>query len=205
GYTAQLTNLVVLASVSLGFAGEILIGHQVGAGRLREADRTLRTSLAWALVAALALAITVALAGPWLLGLFTHDAVIVASAATLLWINVALEPGRTCNVVIINALRATGDARLPVQAGAASMLIVMAGGSWLFGVHLGWGLAGVWLAYALDEWVRGGMMLARWRSLRWTSYARAARRRVARGAAAANASAAFDAAILEPLSLEETR
>ena len=210
GYASQLTNLVVLASVSLGFAGEILIGHQVGAGRLREADRTLRTSLGWALAAALALAVAMALAAPWLLGLFTRDAAILASASTLLWINVALEPGRTCNVVVINALRATGDARFPVQAGALSMLVVMAGGSWLLGVQLGWGLAGVWVAYALDEWVRGAMMVARWRSLAWTRSARAARRRVAQGTPAPaafpppdDATAALVAA--DHLPWEETR
>jgi putative MATE family efflux protein len=177
GYVSQLTNLVVLASVAIGFAGEILVGHAVGAGDLRGADRTLRRSLSVALAVALAVAVAMALAGPWVLRLFTADPAILATAGTLLWINVLLEPGRTCNVVVINALRATGDARFPVQAGAASMLLVMAGGSWL-GVRLGWGLAGVWLAYALDEWVRGAIMLVRWRSLRWTHAARAARRRV---------------------------
>jgi putative MATE family efflux protein len=179
GYTAQLTNLVVLASVALGFAGEILIGHQVGAGRLRDADRTLRRCLGLGLALSLTVAVAMALAGPWLLRWFTGDPGILATAATLLWINVALEPGRACNVVVINALRATGDARFPVQAGIVSMLVVMAGGSWLLGVHFGWGLVGVFVAYALDEWVRGVLMVARWRSLCWTRLARAARRRVA--------------------------
>jgi putative MATE family efflux protein len=178
GYVSQLTNLVVLSSVALGFAGEILVGHAVGAGRLREADATLRRSLGLALAISLAAALAMALAGTWALHLFTADTAILAAGATLLWINVALEPGRTCNVVVINALRAAGDARYPVQAGAASMLVVMAGGAWLFGVKLGWGLAGIWIAYALDEWVRGALMLARWRSLRWTRAARTARRRV---------------------------
>jgi putative MATE family efflux protein len=206
GYTSQLTNLVVLVSVSLGFAGEILIGHEVGAGRLRAADRTLRRSLGTALVASVVGAIAMALGGPWLLRLFTSDPAIVASAAALLWINVALEPGRCCNVVVINALRAAGDARFQVQAGAASMLIVMAGGSWLFGVHLDWGLAGVWVAYALDEWVRGIMMVLRWRSLRWTHAARAARRRVAAPSAFPppnESEAALDA--VDRIPWEETR
>ena len=45
-----------------------------------------------------------------------------------------LEPGRTFNLIVINALRATGDARYPVVVGAGSMLLVLAGGSWLLGV-----------------------------------------------------------------------
>ncbi|OYU42406.1 MAG: hypothetical protein CFE44_24165 [Burkholderiales bacterium PBB4] len=113
--------------------------------------------------------------------LFTNDPAIIAQATQLLWIAVLLEPGRTCNIVIIIALRAAGDARFPVVAGAASMLVVMGGGAWFFGVHLGWGLVGVWIAYTLDEWVRGSMMAARW--FRWGWLPHAVRvRRSARGA-----------------------
>jgi Na+-driven multidrug efflux pump len=96
----------------------------------------------------------------------------------VLWITVLLEPGRTCNLVIINALRAAGDARFPVAAGAASMLLVMAGGSWLLGVHFQMGLVGVWIAYALDEWLRGLTMAVRWFGHGWLAAARATRRRV---------------------------
>lgn len=99
-------------------------------------------------------------------------------ATTLLWITVLLEPGRTFNLIVINALRAAGDARFPVMAGASSMLFVMAGGSWLLGVHFQLGLAGVWIAYTADEWVRGLSMAARWHWHGWLPYARAARRRV---------------------------
>jgi putative MATE family efflux protein len=177
-YTFQIMNIVVLFSVSLGFACEILIGHMVGAGHLHEANRLLRKSMALGLSVSMGLAVLAAVTAPWTLTLFTRDPGIVASATTLLWINVLLEPGRTCNVVIINALRATGDARFPVAAGAASMLLVMAGGSWLLGVHFQMGLVGVWIAYAADEWVRGLMMAARWTTLGWLPAARATRRRV---------------------------
>jgi len=93
-------------------------------------------------------------------------------------LTVLLEPGRTCNIVVINALRATGDARFPVMVGAVSMLVVMAGGSWLLGVHLGWGLVGVWIAYAADEWLRGLIMAVRWWRHGWVPLARGTRRRV---------------------------
>jgi Na+-driven multidrug efflux pump len=76
-------------------------------------------------------------------------------------------------------LRAAGDARYPVGAGALSMAVVLAGGSWFFGLVLGWGLPGVWLAYAADEWVRGLLMWRRWARHEWVPYARASRRRLA--------------------------
>ncbi|MBC7918329.1 MAG: MATE family efflux transporter [Rhodoferax sp.] len=177
-YTFQVMNVVVLFSVSLGFACEILIGHMVGAGHLHQANRLLRKCMVWGLGVSFALAVLAALSAHWTLRLFTRDAAIIAQATTLLWIAVLLEPGRTCNVVIINALRATGDARFPLAAGALSMLLVMAGGSWLLGVYFELGLVGVWIAYTADEWVRGMMMAARWVRLGWLPSARATRRRV---------------------------
>ncbi|TXD65419.1 MATE family efflux transporter, partial [Mitsuaria sp. TWR114] len=101
-----------------------------------------------------------------------------ASAAVLMWITVILEPGRTFNLVVINALRAAGDAKYPVMVGAGSMLLVLAGGSWLLGEVLGLGLVGLWIAYAADEWIRGLLMWRRWARLGWVPQARAVHRRL---------------------------
>ncbi|RQO62081.1 MATE family efflux transporter [Paucibacter sp. KBW04] len=177
-YTLQLMYGVLMFGLATGFAAEIVVGHMIGAGALHEAHRLVRRALARGLVVSTLVALAAALSGRWLLGFFTQDTAIIELGATLLWITVLLEPGRTFNLVVINALRATGDARYPVMAGAASMLIVLAGGSWLLGSYLGWGLPGVWLAYALDEWIRGLLMWRRWATLAWLPHARAVHRRL---------------------------
>lgn len=179
-YTMQFLHVILMFSLAIGFAVEILVGHMVGAGELHAAHQLVRRSLALGFVVAFLVAGSFALAGPWLLRQFTADPEIIALGATLLWWTVLLEPGRTFNLVVINALRATGDARYPVVAGAASMLIVLAGGSWFLGVHLGWGLVGVWIAYAADEWIRGLLMWRRWATLGWLPHARAAHRKLRR-------------------------
>jgi putative MATE family efflux protein len=177
-YASQVMNLIVLFTVAIGFAGEILVGHMIGAGDLHQANRMVRRSLVLGLGVSFLVAVTVAATSGWTLRLFTQDPDIIAEAGTLLWITVLLEPGRTCNIVVINALRATGDARFPVMVGAVSMLVVMAGGSWLLGVHYGLGLVGVWIAYAADEWLRGVIMVARWVGHGWVGAARRTRHRV---------------------------
>jgi putative MATE family efflux protein len=175
-YTYQVMMLILLFGLATGLAAEVLVGHQIGAGHFRAADQLVRRSMARGLAVSFTVALGAALTGPWLMRLFTSDPQIIQSASRLLWITVLLEPGRTFNLVVINALRAAGDARYPVLAGSASMLIVLAGGSW-FMVHVwGWGLEGVWLAYAADEWLRGLLMWRRWRQLKWVPYARASRR-----------------------------
>jgi putative MATE family efflux protein len=177
-YTMQIIYFILLSGLAMGFASEILVGHMVGARELHAANHLVRRSLAWGLALSFVLALVAALTARWTLPLFTHDERVIATAQTLLWITVLLEPGRTFNLIVINALRATGDARYPVAAGVLSMLLVMAGGAWLLGVHWGLGLAGVWLAYAADEWLRGLLMAARWHRRGWIGHARATHRRV---------------------------
>lgn len=178
-YAQQVTGIGLLFGVATGLSAEIVVGHLIGAGHLRQAHGLVRRALARGLAVSVAVATLAALAGPWVLRLFTDDAAIIHDAGVLLWLTVLLEPGRTFNIVVINALRAAGDARYPVLAGAASMVIVLAGGSWLLGSHLGWGLPGLWIAYAADEWLRGLLMWRRWETLAWVPHARASRRRLA--------------------------
>ncbi|MEK8052324.1 MATE family efflux transporter [Ideonella sp. DXS22W] len=177
-YTMQVMHLLLLTGLATGLSAEIVVGHLVGAGRLHEAHRLVRRAMGVGLLVSGGLALLAALAGPRLLGLFTDDAAIVAAGATLLWLTPLLETGRTFNLVLVNALRAAGDARYPVLAGAASFALVLAGGSWLLGSQLGLGLAGVWVAYAADEWIRGLLMWRRWAGQGWVPHARQAHRRL---------------------------
>jgi putative MATE family efflux protein len=179
-YALQIGFLILLFGLATGLSVEIVVGHLVGAGQLRRAHRLVRRALALGLAVSLAVALVAALSGPWLMRQFSSDGAVIAGGALLLWWTVLLEPGRTFNLVVINALRATGDARYPLLVGAVSMLVVLAGGSWLLGIHLGWGLPGVWVAYAADEWLRGLLMWRRWVTLGWVPHARAAHRRLRR-------------------------
>ena len=179
-YTMQWMHVLLLSGLATGLAAEIVVGHLVGAGALGEAHRLVKQVLRVGLLVSAATSLLAALAGPWLLGVFTSDPEILRVGTRLLWLAVLVETGRTFNLVLVNTLRAVGDGRFPVLAGAPSFVLVMAGGSWWLGVHLGWGLAGVWLAYAADEWLRGLLAWWRWRSLRWVPAARRSHRRLRR-------------------------
>ncbi len=178
-YAQQLITAVVLATVAMGFACEIVVGHLIGSGHFREANRLVRRVFWLAMALSMGIAVVNATFAPWTMRQFTSDPTVLEAGVPLVWLAVMLEPGRTCNVVVINALRGAGDARFPVLVGSLSMLVVMAGGSWLLGVGLGWGLKGVWLALIADETLRGAIMAWRWQSLGWTGHARRLRRQLA--------------------------
>jgi putative MATE family efflux protein len=171
-YVLQVNYVVLLASLAIGLSVEIIVGHLIGGREFKRADRLVRRALALGMLLGLLFAALCAIFGKALLSVFTSDAEILAVGVTLLWCNVLLEPGRSFNLIVINALRAAGDTKFPVAAGAGSMLVVLAGGSWLLCGHFGLGLLGVWIAYAADEWLRGLLMWWRWRSSAWVSSAR---------------------------------
>ena len=180
GYSMQIMFFILVFSLAIGFASEILVGHLIGSRQLGKAHRLVSKSVRLGLLVSFTVALAAALSAPWTLTLFTSDPQIIKTCTNLLWIAVVLEPGRALNLIVINVLRATGDARFPVAAGAASMIFVMAGGAWLLGIYFGMGLIGVWIAYALDEWTRGLVMCWRWWGRGWVPAARATNRRLVR-------------------------
>ena len=175
-YTLQLLKYVLLVSLAIGWATEIMVGRLVGGGRLSEADALVRKGVRNGLLASGGLALAAALAAPWLMRAFTQDPAVIEAARTLLWLSLLLESGRVFNLVVTGALRASGDAVFPAASSMASLLLVMGLGSFWFGRWFG--LPGIWIAYSLDEWVRGLVLLARWRGRGWLPHARAARRRL---------------------------
>lgn len=177
-YLLQIIYFILLCGLAIGFGTEIVVGHHIGAGQLKDANRLVMKALRYGLCSAVALALTAALFGAKILALFSSDPEVIEMGSKVFWVLVCLEPGRTFNLVVINGLRATGDARFPVGFGVFSMLAVGVGLAWLFGVHLGWGLVGIWIGFAADEWVRGLAMFVRWRCLAWVPHARRARRRI---------------------------
>ncbi len=174
-YCQQIQGLVILFSLSLGLGTEIMVGRLVGEGAFEEAYQQLLRSLRTGLLLCAVGVALLALAAPWVIGIFTHDPVIIRGGTLLLRISIALELGRVFNIIVINSLRATGDARFPVQVGVCCMWLLWVPNSWFFGLHLGWGLVGIWIAMALDEWLRGLIMYRRWKKRQWLPYAERSR------------------------------
>lgn len=96
------------------------------------------------------------------LSIFTHDPEVLALGKTILFIEIFLEIGRAVNMCMVMALNASGDVRAPVTVGIIFMWSVATFGAWLLGVHLYWGLAGIWIAMAADECSRGIVFFWRW-------------------------------------------
>lgn len=112
-----------------------------------------------------------AFAGQSIMSLLTQNPEIVLLGASVLWVDIFVELGRAINIFSVNALRSAGDIYFPVTVGIVVMWLVSVLGSYLFGITLGWGLVGMWAAFALDEVIRGVIFVWRWRSMKWSDKA----------------------------------
>ncbi|MBN9655938.1 MATE family efflux transporter [Halobacillus sp. GSS1] len=166
-YAQNLMMFIFLCSIAIGQGTQILIGHHIGAKETEKAYRQCIRSLQLAIVISLSVAVVFYFSSDFLLGLFTEDRTILATGGTLLLLTVLLEPGRAFNLVVINSLRAAGDVRFPVIVGILSMWGIQVTIGWIFGIHFAYGLIGIWIGFIADEWLRGVLMLRRWKSRVW--------------------------------------
>lgn len=166
-YGGNFAMLPVIFSVGIGVGNQILVAHLVGAFEYKKANQRLFQSLKWGCGLTFSLSVLVALLGPGLLSIYTQDAQVIALAATCLWVDALLQPAKAANIVLTNALRASGDSKFPAIVGTAMMWTLGLGGVALLGYGLKMGLIGLWLGMAFDEWSRAIVNYRRWLSGKW--------------------------------------
>ena len=101
------------------------------------------------------------------MSIYTDNIEIIRLGAATLAVDAFLEPGRTFNIVLIHGLRGAGDVIFPVIMAAISMWGIGVFGGYMIGVVLGYGLAGIWVGFLCDEWLRGICMFFRWKNKKW--------------------------------------
>ncbi|MCL6796866.1 MATE family efflux transporter [Bacillus altitudinis] len=169
-YTQNLMMFIMLFGAAISQGTQILIGRLIGAKEFDAAYRRCMKSLYWAIAISLLSSTALSLSSTHLLTFFTSNNEIIQIASLLLILTIILEPGRSFNMVIINSLRAAGDAKFPVYMAMISMWGIGLPIAYLLGIQLEMGLIGVWISFIVDEWVRGIFMYRRWRSRVWTEY-----------------------------------
>jgi Na+-driven multidrug efflux pump len=162
-----ISRYVFITGISIGSAAQIKVGYYVGAGQPDEAyHRVWRYFGLGALVSFVLILVVFVFKTP-IISVFTHNPDIAATVAAVFLVSVFYEPGRNFNTIIIPSLKGAGDVRFPVLVGMCFMWGVGVVGAYILGIALHWGLVGIWIAMACDEWSRGLVMAGRWRSGAW--------------------------------------
>ena len=163
----QITLLILLCGASISVANEVIVGHLVGASEFNEAYARTFKAL-WLGISITLVVVLIAYALKYkIMDALNLDDGLRKIMLPLFTLSIVLEAGRTFNIVIVNALRASGDAKFPLVTGLIFMWGLSLPLGYFLGIHLGWGIVGVWIGFCADEWLRGLANTWRWRSKKW--------------------------------------
>lgn len=170
-YANNISMFTYLFAFAIGMGTSIIVGRLVGAGEQTAAYFRVWKSVRWASAVTLAAVVLVIVFRDPLMRLFTDDEEIIRLGVNVLLLSIVLETGRTINIVLVNSLRASGDAKYPLWIGMFTMVAMSLPLGYFLVFQLELGLAGIWLAIAADEWLRAFIMFFRWRSRAWEKHA----------------------------------
>ena len=166
-YLMLISSFIMTLSIALGQGTAIQIGHLVGAGKNHEVYNKCLKSVKIAFIFAFVTTTIVCIFRTPIMHIFTTNPKILEASLKIFPFMIFLEMGRVFNIVIINSLHAAGDIKFPMIMGMTCVFAVAVSLSYLFGISFGWGLIGIWIANASDEWIRGLAMYFRWKSKKW--------------------------------------
>src|SRR5699024_9593789 len=119
-------------------------------------------SVKWSLSITCIMVVLVMLLRKAFFGLFTDHPDVIEIGAYVFFFSLLLETVRSINIVLVNSLRASVDAKYPLIIGACSMVLMSVPLGYFLVFHLDLGLVGILLAIAPDEWISSCIFFFRW-------------------------------------------
>lgn len=166
-YASMLANVAYIYTVAIAQATQIIIGYLLGAQKTEEVTRRVWSTTRIAIFISELLTLLLLLFCDPIYSLFTNDPAIHALGRQIILVELALELGRSINIILVKTLTTAGDVWFPVAIGIFSMWTISVFGGWLLGHGMAWGLVGIWIAMAFDECFRGVLFTFRFRRGKW--------------------------------------
>lgn len=160
---------IYIFSLAFASANAVLTGFNVGRRNYEKAFHDTMKIARISFIIVTCVTLIVNLFSKTIFGMFTDNEEILNIAIKVLWLAIPLEFGRGLNLIFIQSLRAASDTTIPLVMALFSMLGIAIPFAYFFGIHMGLGLFGIYIAYAMDEVIRGSVMIYRWISKKWTT------------------------------------
>ena len=166
-YVGNIVMFVYLYAICIAQGNSIMVGNLTGMDKNNASYIVGKLSWHRGAMVSMLFSVICALCGPYIAGILTDNDEIAWLVCCCFWVDVLLEIGKCINIWATNTLRATGDIFFPFYLGIIVQWIVGVGCGYLFGIVFGFGLIGMWFAFALDENIRGLVFVHRWNSRKW--------------------------------------
>lgn len=168
-------NQVAMKVISLSFlpgygvseAATVIVGQHVGAKNLLAARRAFRSALTISVTLMGACGVVFWMWPETLLRAFNEDPEVIAIGTQLLFLAAIFQVFDAVAMTAAGALNGTGDTRYTMMVSLTGSWLVLVPLSWLFGVHMGWGAFGAWLALTIEIALLSVVLIHRWRSGAW--------------------------------------
>lgn len=163
----SLISFSMVFSNASAMATQIITGHLVGAGKEEAAYKRVFKTLKLTLPFTVMIAATNWILSPFTLRIFTANENIIKIGFLIMAVDIFVEIGRCLNMTVVSSLKAAGDYIYPLIVGLITMWLLGAVGGYVYGVVLGFGVAGIFAGTASDECIRGLIVLSHWRRRKW--------------------------------------
>ncbi|NLY03312.1 MAG: MATE family efflux transporter [Campylobacter sp.] len=163
----QISAFIFFASSAIGISNEVIVARLVGKGDNTAAYKQTFRNLAIGIVITCGFLLVVYIGKFCIMDVLNLDETLQSIMLPLFTLSIFLESARTLNVVMVNALRASGDAKFPFYMGIIFMLGVSIPIGYFLGIVMKIGIIGVWIGFFADEFLRGLANTFRWKSKKW--------------------------------------
>ncbi|MDO9629435.1 MAG: MATE family efflux transporter [Acholeplasmataceae bacterium] len=166
-YINTILTYIYIFSVAFASANAVMTGYYIGERNYEKAHKETLKTVFRSFIVVLSMTLVVNLSSGFILNIFTENEIIIKTVRNILWLAILLEFGRSLNLILIQALRSAGDTTFPLVMAVLSMFGIAVTSAYFFGIHLGLGLFGIYMAFVFDEVFRGILMFFRWQSRKW--------------------------------------
>ena len=165
-YVIDFQMFVLTWSLAIAIAVQVQTAHAVGSRNHLEANRAVALGNTLGALGAAVISTLMYLSSSSLVGLFTNNVEILAVAKVLFAIAIPTEIAKAVYNTSCWSLVSRGDHYFPV---VASLFILFGVGvplAWYLTGQGGFGISGIWIAWAVDEILRAIVMFLRWQHIK---------------------------------------
>ncbi len=168
GVANSIDQIAVIVVNAINLAMITVVGQCIGAEEIEQSKKYTKKLMKISYIATTVLGVGICFSLPLILRFYKLSDEAYRYACILIVLHnilaVLLHP---TSFNLANSLRAAGDVRYTMVIGIGSMLIFRLGSGILFGVIMGLGVIGVWMAMGMDWLARSVAFTLRYKSGRW--------------------------------------
>ncbi len=159
--------IAILPGFALATAATALVGQYLGAGRPDLAEEVAKKVRFFAICTLTAMGLLQFILAPHIVRLFVNDPAVVDTGTKLLRVFAFALPAMGVHASLSGALRGAGDVRYVLGTFTVTAWGVRVPMAAFVVIVLGLGAPFAWLAAVLENWVKAGLVLRRFRQGRW--------------------------------------